>query len=188
MKDSLLRSKCLQCENRACLDLPNSISPCSNSMLIKETSGLRAGLLRIPPPREGLVAEPLTRPSHPTRLLSPNKPAFKLWFISQSRVSLVGVSHASDLADLMGVCTFRAECLDTTMWPVTEGSPASPSLSICAFISGFHLLGWGRGRLGSHGRGSGLFLLTPFTLTFTDLEKQGEERKDLFYLVSCQIY
>ena len=135
--------------------------------------------------------EPVARTSRPTRVLSPDTPAFKLWFINQSLVSLVGVSQPSELADFYRVSVLSELSAWRPLWPVQKGFclERKSSLSQFTYLHISLCLSSPRveavGRLGSHG--SGLYLLTPFTLTLTELEKQGEERKDLVYQVSCQV-
>lgn len=144
------------------------------------------------PPERGEWPEPVARTSRPTRVLSPDISAFKLWFISQSLVSLVGVSQPSELADFYRVSVLSELTAWRPLWPVQKGFCLERKSSLSQFMY-LHIslyLSSPRveavGRLGS--QGSGLYLLTPFMLTLTGLEEQGEEGKELVYQISCQVY
>ena len=72
--------------------LPEDVSPCSNPVFVKELSELRIVFLRTPPPRGSQRPKPMPRSHCPTRLLSSDKSTLRHWFMSQSLVSLGGVS------------------------------------------------------------------------------------------------
>lgn len=106
------------------------------------------GLLRILPTRRQPWPEPVTS------LLSPSKLAFKLMFINQSFVSLVGKSHPSELADFIKYLYLEKWILNdhcglSRAGSATEESLASINSSICVFLCFcFYLPGLGLGEIG----------------------------------------
>lgn len=129
MKDSLPKVRVSAVWKQGILGLPEGISPCSD-LVHKGNFCIKNCLPKNTAYQVEQWPEPMTGISYPTRLLCPDKSAFRLWFINQPLVSFVGVSHPADFI----IYTFKAEGLKTTValprgGSATEVHPLSTHVS-----------------------------------------------------------